>query len=214
MSSENEDSPEVHFTLDRELYERLLEEPFVIEENYKGQRIHISEDFRSVAPGEHRNELDAWGPVFDTGSELDSTKCVASPSSKTALLEGCAKDTIRITEVVSGMRAIPERFKIVRRTNTYFGPQLWLQAPDDYDGPNAQAFRLTCPGPDSHPVLWKGVTSDNGGIHSWSKVAKVQVEIFNVAGYDMCESCGEPIKSPMHRSAAMMGACNGGFSDE
>lgn len=208
----------VSLTIDREMYEELRDRGCYIGEDMHGTPVHISEDFRSVT-GRDTKEDDphpgAWSPVFevdDSASQLDETKPVADSRSKKTLLEATTGDLIQVRKVHSGMWKTPEKFEVTGRTNTYFGPVLKLKAPDDYEG-EQHGYELTCPGPDSHPLVWKAVTDPDGFVQSRSKVAKVSVEIFNVAGYDFCDQCGDPIKDPMHRSLAMTGQCPGGMNN-
>lgn len=204
--------------IDREMYEELRTEGCSIGEDPYGVKVHISENYRSVQgreDGDVSEEMDAWAPMFpvEDESDLDRTETQTGHRSKTVMLEGVPKDTIKITEVHEGMHRIPEKLQIGRRTNTYYGPTLKLWPTDDWDGED-HVFELTCPDRFSHLILWRGVTDDEGYVYNWAKVSKVSAEIFNVDGYDICEGCGEPIKDPMHRSMALFGQCQGGFNEQ
>jgi hypothetical protein len=215
----DEQQERVQVTITREMYEDLRDSGCYIGEDPNGQSVHLSEDFPSLGPSSTESHVDAWGPVFDIddrASDLDSTDPVADHDSKTVLTRGETGDRIRVTEVHRGMRRIPEQFEVAKRTNTYFGPALALTVPDDYHGDHADSdhgYRLTCPGPDSHALLWRSVTDPEGFVYSRAKIAKVSVEISKLSGYDVCEQCEEPIQDPMHRTLAKLGECPGGMND-
>lgn len=208
----------VSVTITREMYEEMRGTGAFIGEDPTGQPVHLSEDFRSVGPAASESHVDAWGPVFevdDHANDLDTTDTLADPNSKRALLRGESGDILEVAEVHKGMRRIPEKFEVAGRSNTYYGPILKLQVPEaeDYDG-DQHGYRLTCPGPDSRPILWRAVTDPEGFVQSRTKIAKVSVEITNLSGYDVCEQCEEPIQDPMHRSLAKLGECPGGLNEQ
>lgn len=197
-------------TINREMYDDLREKGYYIGEDDGGTRVHLHEDFTSVGPS--GDEHDTWGPVFpieDAASDIDRDETVADHRSKKALLRAEPEATLQVTAVHAGMQRIPEKLVVVRRSNTYYGPKIHLRAAIEDDS-DADGFLLTCPGPDSHPILWRSVTDSEGFVHTRSKVAKVSVEVFNVAGYDVCEQCEEPITDPLHRALAAAGQCPGG----
>lgn len=203
-------------TIDREMYEELREKSSYIGEDPHGVNVHLSEDFRSLGKVKHPDDtpkMDAWAPLFPANDdEVDQTDTVTDHASKTVLLEATTDDIVEITDVHSGMRRVPEKMRVVRRTNTYHGPSIRLIPPEDWPGDRTN-YELTCPDRFSRLVLWRAVTDHEGFIHKWTKVARVSAEIRNVAGYDFCEACGEPIKDPMHRSLALTGQCPGGMNE-
>lgn len=208
----------IHITIDREMYEELRDRGSWIGEDDNGDTVHLSEDYQSVGrvkSPEETPDMDAWGPLFPVGDDanIQGTEPVADPDSRKVMLEACHGDVIDVTAVHAGMHLLPERMEVIKRANTYHGPVLRLR-PADADSDDLEAYELTCPDNQSHLVLWRLVTDEAGGIQTQTKVATISAQIRNVAGYDICESCDEPIKSPMHRSAALLGACNGGFSDD
>lgn len=209
----------VRVTITREMYDELRDTGSYLGADPSGQRVYLFEDFTTVGPNRgHDSAVDAWGPIFeidDRASDLDSLETVADNDSKTVLLRGEHGDRIRVTEVHTGMWRIPEYFEVAKRKNTYHGPVLDLKVPDDYDGEyaNDHAYQLTCPGKDSHPILWRAVTDAEGRPQSRSKISKVSVEIHNLSGYDICGQCEEPIQDPMHRRLAQVGQCPGGMND-
>lgn len=205
-------------TVTREMYEELRDKGSYIGEDLHGVKVHLSEDYRSVGrvkSEEDSPDWDTWAPLFPIkdDDDIDETEPVTEASSKSVMLEGTPDDIIKINEVHAGMRRVPEKMKVVRRTNTYHGPAIRLMPPEDWVGERTN-YELTCPDRFSRLVLWKAVTDHEGYIQKWTKIARVTAEIFNVAGYDICESCEEPIKDPMHRSMAMIGQCQGGFNGD
>jgi hypothetical protein len=208
--------PEVTISITREMYEEMRNNGFYIGGDMHGTDVHISDEFSGITRQDDLNNVDAWGPVFgaDDPTTAAGTENPTEHSSKTVMLEAEPKDLIEITEVHTGCRSIPEILKVVRRTNTYFGPDLRLVEKDhEFDGQEG-GWRLTSPGPQSHLLLWKAVTDSEGYVQARTRYSTVSADINKVAAYDFCEQCGEPIKSPMHRSMAMLGQCNGGFNDE
>lgn len=202
----------IKVTITRDMYEELRDSGYYHGEDRHGHEVRLSEDFQTVGKSKSEGPGDpTWKPLFPVtdDSDIDTTETVASHDSKSTLLEAMPDDLIQVTKVHEGMRNIPEKYRVIRRTNTYYGPTLRLK-PHDWDG-TEHVYELTCPDHRSRLVLWRAVTDEEGFVQSWSKVAKVSTEIFNVAQYDICEGCGEPIKTPMHRSLALMGQCNGQF---
>lgn len=202
----------------REMYDEMRDQGFYIGQDPHGVKVHLSENYQSVGRvklEEDKPDWDTWGPIFPLGDDddIDETKPVTEHSSKNVMLEATTDDIIQITGVHAGMRRVPEKMKVVRRTNTYHGPVIRLYPPDDWPGEQTN-YELTCPDRFSRLVLWKAVTDHEGYIQQWIKVARVSAEIFQVAGYDFCEGCDEPIKDPMHRSMAMIGQCQGGFNED
>lgn len=203
--------------INRDMYEELRDKGSYIGEDPYGVKVHLSEDYRSIGrvkPEDDCPDWDTWGPIFplDDDDDLYETEPTADNSSKKVLLNATPDDRIQITAVHAGMRRVPEQMRVVSRTNTYYGPAIRLIPPEDWVGERTN-FMLTCPDRYSRLVLWKAVTDHEGYIHRYLKIARVSAEIFQVAQYDICEGCEEPIKDPMHRSMAMFGRCTGGFND-
>lgn len=216
-SSETTDrsDDEIMIVIDREMYETLRSQGFYSGEDAHGTRVHITEDYRTVGSIKTKDESPApgaWEPLFpiEDDDEIPGTKPKHDSDSKTTMLEAVPNDTIQITAVHAGMHTIPEKLRVVWRTNTYCGPVLRLAPTEEWDGEDT-SYELTCPDRYSHLVLWRAVTDADDFVQSFTKVARVSAEIFNVSGYDICEGCGEPITDPMHRGLAMMGQCNGQF---
>lgn len=207
----------VHVTINREMYERLRDRGFYIGEDEHGSNVHLNEEYRSVGRVKSEEDCpdwDTWAPLFPLkdDDEINQTETATEHSSKNVMLEATTDDLVRITDVHAGMRRVPEQMRVVRRTNTYHGPSIRLIPPEDWVGERTN-YELTCPDKFSQLVLWKAVTDHEGYIQKWVKIARVTAEIFQVAGYDICAQCEEPIKDPMHRSMSMMGHCQGGFND-
>lgn len=205
-------------TMTAEMYEELRKHGKYSGEDALGRPVSITDDRQTIGPKEipEMGSQDAWGPLFTgvkDGSELDKTEPVANYRTKTALLEATTGDELIITEIHEGARHIPEEFEVSSRTNTFYGPTLDVRPTDNHDR-EQHGWEITCPGPQSHAILWKPVVDDEGHIQTRVKLAKVSLRIYNVAGYDLCPDCGEPIKDPMHRSVSMLGQCPGDWDAE
>lgn len=205
----------IHIT--REMYEQLRDKGCYIGEDPQGVDVHLSEDYQTlskVKPEEDKPDWNVWGPMFplEDDDELQRTKPKADADSKTVLLEATTDDKVRLTAVHAGNSRVPELMRVVRRTNTFYGPVIRLIPPEDWVGERTN-YLLTCPDRYSDPVLWKAVIDHEGYIQTYLKIARVSAKIEKVAGYDFCEGCGEPIKDPMHRSMALLGHCRGGFNE-
>jgi ribosomal protein S27AE len=85
---------------------------------------------------------------------------------------------------------------VVQRYQTYFGPKLRIE-PDDED----TQYLLTAPGPKSELNLWENV----GG--EWDVQAEVSAELMEMKQYEICQYCGEPLKTADHRRRRAVGAC-------
>lgn len=85
---------------------------------------------------------------------------------------------------------------VVQRSQTYFGPKLRIE-PDGED----EQYLLTAPGPKSELSLWE---KDHG---DWEVQAEVSAELVDVEQYDICQYCGEPLKTADHRRRRAIGAC-------
>lgn len=197
-------------TINREMYEELRAKGHYIGEDSHGTPVHLREDYRSVGKLKDDPPNNTWGPLFPVNdeSDIDRSETATDHQSRRVMLEAVPNDIVQITSVHEGMHRIPEKFEVVKRTNTYHGPSIQL-LPEDTDEWGRRTYELTCPDRFSQLILWRAVTDTEGFIYNWSKIAKISAEIFNVAKYDICEGCGEPIKDPMHRSLAMIGQCNG-----
>lgn len=205
----------IHIT--REMYEQLRDKGHYIGEDPMGVDVHLSEDYQTlsrVKPEDDKPDWNTWGPMFplEDDDAIQRTEPKTEHKSKTVMLEATHDDTIRITAVHAGMRKIPELMRVVKRTNAYYGPAIRLIPPEDWEGERTN-YLLTCPDRFSQLVLWKAVTDHEGYIQTYLKIARVSAKIEQVAGYDFCEGCGEPIKDPMHRSLALLGQCPGGMND-
>lgn len=204
-------------TLTAEMWEALRREGQYRGEDALGRKVSIREDIGSNRGSFPDTKTNAWGPIFDAEDPGDphGTECVASSRDKDVMLRAEPKDIVEITTVHSGARRIPERLKVVKRTNTFHGPVIKCQKADEDDfGGQEHGWELTIPGPKSHMVLWKAVVDTEGYVHTRIRYSTVSATIRNVAAYDICKQCGEPIKDPMHRSVALFGDCSGGWNEE
>jgi hypothetical protein len=139
-------------------------------------------------------ELAGGGPVTHTGS-------------KTVMLRAERDDEIEILQVVRGARNVPEESTVLRRTDAYFGPQLLLHA--DVDGAD-QNWQLTCPGPNTHLILWKANTAKDGEWRDgWVPLSEVKAKLAAVEQYRMCDVCDRPIRGMWHARLSAVEACEG-----
>jgi hypothetical protein len=93
-----------------------------------------------------------------------------------------------------------DKYEVFQRTDPYFGPKLKLR------GPNGDAM-LTCPAPDTQLMLWEAVVDADGFRMGWERVGETTAELVDTKQYDICEKCGEPLKTVEHRRRAIIGAC-------
>ena len=145
------------------------------------------------------------GTPIPPGAETVDTETVTSPKSKRVMLRAERHDEVEISLVVSGMTKVPQRFTVVKRTETYFGPKLLLD-PVDVDSSN---WMLTCPGPNTQLILWKYITGTEDKWHAGRvPVSEVRARISDFESYEMCSVCGEPLKSMWHERLSVAGVCD------
>lgn len=131
---------------------------------------------------------------------------VASYESKKVVLHAERHDPVIINNIYDTKDAsssIPEKFDVVQRIDSFFGPDLRLKAET---GAN---FRLTAPGPGRHLLLWDAQIDTDGFCEGWSVIAEVGVEFGDdLPSYEICPGCEGEIKSAAHERAAIFGFCN------
>lgn len=152
----------------------------------------------------------ATSDVLQLGRRMDGTKPVTGFDSKTVMLRAERKDPIKITQVVDSAvpsQMIPSACVVTRRTDTYFGPKLLLDA----DG---RTFLLTAPGPDMHLILWELQSTGENGHQRWAQLAEVMADFDGEPpAYNICIDCGEPIQTAEHERLSLIGRCPGTASD-
>ncbi len=114
------------------------------------------------------------------------------PETKRAVLLAENEDTIRVDTLGECM--------VVQRHDTYYGPKLRIE-PEDED--EDDQYLLTAPGPQSELLLWE---QDRDAL-KWQVQAEVTAELVDWEQYDICEQCGNPLKTIRHRRRRAIGAC-------
>jgi len=136
--------------------------------------------------------------------QMAGTKPVADYESKTVMLRAERKDKIRLTKICNSFieqSDIPSEFSVAQRTNTYFGPQLLLDAAN-------HLYQLTAPGPDTYLLLWKLEPPSDGDNQRWIQIAEVKADFDgDQPAYNVCPDCGEPIQTAEHDRLALIGRC-------
>lgn len=124
--------------------------------------------------------------------------------SKIVMLRAERHDVVEIQEVATELVPnvnVPEQFKVERRTSTYFGPKLLLEAA-------GRNYLLTAPGPETQLLLWTAETGPDGFRKKWSKTAEVTAKFADERPqYDLCPVCGEPMQTLEHEREAAFGTC-------
>jgi len=93
---------------------------------------------------------------------------------------------------------------VIERKQTYFGPRLLLVASDmDYN----LNTRLTAPGPNSELKLWWPDRDEPGWRLGWVEGPEVSAELVDTKQYDICQQCGEPLKTAEHIRQSAFGVC-------
>jgi len=103
------------------------------------------------------------------------------------------------------------RWTIVRRTDTYYGPCLLIAPADAECNFN---LRLTAPGPGAKLQLWFPARDRPGYHKGWHRGPEVEATIIDTEPYEICEGCGEPVKTVEHERVRLFTQCPGGFGGE
>lgn len=147
----------------------------------------------------------------EPSSILPTESILADPGPKTdhdsrkTMLRAERRDVIKIIGVERRFDAtdIPDRYTVVQRSETYFGPELLLAA-------NDRNFLLTAPGPDTHLLLWTERVTDREYRTNWARSAEVRVAVDETSQYQVCNQCGYPIRSEEHERLSLLGRCPDG----
>lgn len=139
--------------------------------------------------------------------EMDGTEPVTDHDSKTVMLQAERRDEIEIVAVVDRFDDdvdIPGKVSVIRRTHTFYGPELMLHA--ERDGTDCN-YLLTAPGPDSHLVLWAAETDEHDRRKGWYVAAEVTAVLSDEGDYSYCPDCGERMETIQHEREAAFGMC-------
>lgn len=126
----------------------------------------------------------------DYAEDIQPIEPVADYESKKVMLRAERGDHVEIDGY--------GEMKVVRRTNTYFGPRLVLSESDD-----EPCYVLVAPGFAHQLELWQYVTDDEGWRNGLRRLEEVPAEIVETKQYDIC-ACGEPLKGVEHQKQALM----------
>lgn len=148
------------------------------------------EEISSILPAESGQTEP--GPTTDHGS-------------RKTMLRAERRDELALTDVERrfGSGEVPTSYEVVQRTTTYFGPELLLAA-------NGCNFLLTAPGPDTDLLLWREQSNERGYRTGWDRIAEVRVSIDETPRYEICDQCGNPLRSEEHERLSMLGRCPDG----
>ena len=140
---------------------------------------------------------------------VTGTEPITDSHSKRVMLRAERHDSIVVDHVLHQVDSnfdVPGPLEVIRRSTTYFGPELKLM---DSSGSN---YKLTAPGPDRNLLMWKADTDDDGYCNAWRVVAEVTCDFGkNLDQYETCPDCGQPIKSAEHERVALIGECSGNY---
>lgn len=128
---------------------------------------------------------------------------VTTYESRSVMLRAERRDEIVITEIISEHVGgeLPNTYTVVQRTETYYGPELLLYSDESN-------YLLIAPGPDCQLMLLVDTSNDDER-RSWERVAEVTAEIKDIEQYEICDQCGNPIRSLQHERLSSFGQCPG-----
>lgn len=151
------------------------------------------------------NKADISSSILPAESVRTSVGPTTDHASRKVMLRAERRDSIEITEVERRFDSseIPSKYKVVKRTETYFGPELLLAA-------NDRNFLLTAPGPDTHLLLWSEHVNEREYRTDWDRTAEVRASIDETPQYELCDQCGYPIRSEEHERLSLLGQCPDG----
>lgn len=140
--------------------------------------------------------------------EMDGLEPITDSKSKKVMLTAERRDNITITDVVTRFDdsiEVPDEVSVIKRTHTYYGPELLVHAEQDGEDAN---FLLSAPGPDAHLYLWAGKLTEENRRESWYVAAEVKATLSDdQPGYKFCPDCGQPFKSIEHERLTAIGEC-------
>lgn len=154
---------------------------------------------------EQRDQSKVESSILPTDSPQTDLGPTTDYDSRKVMLRAERRDKIKLVGLeeryIDGQ--VPKSFNVVERTDTYFGPELFLEA----DGRN---YLLTAPGPDTQLLLWSEIVNERDYRESWSRLAEVRAKIDDMPQYDVCDQCGYPIRSKEHERLSAIGRCPDG----
>lgn len=141
--------------------------------------------------------------------QLDENEPVTEYDSKTVMIGGEKDDKIIVEEIVrrfSNDSYIPDEVTVIKRMETYYGPELFLRSKAD-----GRTFNHTlhAPGPTAQLYLWNAKTRNNGQRrYGWELVAEIKAVFSSEQPpYERCQTCNELIRTVEHNRKALMGIC-------
>jgi hypothetical protein len=154
---------------------------------------------------EFKNRRDDSSSIIPKDSPFTEPGPTTNYESRKVILRSEHGDTISLGQIEQQFieREIPSEFTVVKRTETYFGPELMLEA-------NRRNYLLTAPGPDTQLLLWGENVDDRAYREGWYRLAEVSAEIDETPQYDICDQCGHPIRSQQHQRLSTLGRCPDG----
>jgi hypothetical protein len=120
-------------------------------------------------------------------------------ATKRVFLRATLDDPIEVVEIRDNITDsdVPEQFEVIQRQLTYFGPKLWVEAPD------GEQYHLTVAGPNSEALLW-----ERDGMER-VKAAELAVEFGDeLPDAKICLQCNEEIRTSQHRTESFLGTCD------
>ena len=120
------------------------------------------------------------------------TEAGTDSDSKTVMLRAERDDEILVDD---------EHYQVLQRQQTYFGPLLLLQ------GFGEVRYQLFAPGPYRNLRLLREVTDSEGFRVGWDDCGLVEAELKDTKQYDICDQCGEPLKTAEHEKDSAYGLC-------
>lgn len=137
---------------------------------------------------------------------MEDASPITENSSKSLMIKATRGDEISISEVVEHFEPqyeIPQKVEVVHRTETYYGPKLETES-------NGSHYLITAPGPNVQLIFWKAITDGEGYLKRWEQIGEVKADFTdNIPQYDICQNCGEPLKSVEHERLAAFNSCSG-----
>lgn len=135
---------------------------------------------------------------------------VTNPDSQTVMLAAERSDNIEITDIVEEIvpnPKVPDEVSVIKRTETYYGPELLVHSAYDSEDRN---YLLTAPGPTTHLCLWAGeLNEDTGKRQGWYPAAEIKATLdTEQPPYETCDQCGELIRTIYHEREAVLGQCS------
>lgn len=139
------------------------------------------------------------------GTQLAGEGPATTEENKKVMLRAEKGDEVVINQPLRGVPNLPERLTVIRRVETYHGPEIVTKAEL---GGETQSYLLTCPGPESQVIVWEAVTGkDNKWRNGWAPIAEVRTELGDVEQYRICKHCGDPIEDQWHARLSVIGRC-------